>query len=404
MSDFIADLERELVAASQRRATRRRRVVPAPRPRPATVLAFVALAALAVALVAVARNLDDGSRPGDERPSPPPGGAALVLPAADVARPCPGAEQRIQSGKAPQLFPLGIFARARTKEDRVPPLEGADSYAWIPAGTLHLDAARRAAAAQLEAELFLVPGAEPREGGACDGELAAVFGVCLVVGAGDAVVKCFSDEEVEAGRAFALTSPGVVHGIAPDGAGRVTLRAGGEAISANVHENAYEIRAPVEAGEQIRLALERTEECRPSSELLDAVPALRSGEYRTVPADGSAPSAGVRQWARRIETGDALELWAVARCETVERACMVVVGGETYEQPLLCATAAAIRRGGMTWGFPANGRRVVAGLAPPGTRRVQAVSGDDVHDLPLTGGVFGGFLPPGFEGLNVRFR
>jgi hypothetical protein len=404
MSDFIADLERELVAAAHRRASRRRRVLLPSRPRAATVLAFVALAALAVALIAVARGVDDGSRAGDERPSPPPGpGVALALPAADVARPCPGAEQRSQPGKAPQPNPLGIFARAQTEADRVPPLDGADSYAWIPAGTIHLDAARRPAPERFDAELHLVPAAEPRDGGACDGELATVLGVCLVVGAGEPVVKCFSDEEVEAGRALALTSPGVVHGVAPDGAGRVTLHTGGEAISAGVHENAYEIRAPVEAGEQIRLALERTEECRPSSELLDAVPALRGGEYRMVPADGSAPSAGVRQWARRIETGDALELWAVARCETVERACVVLVGVETYEQPL-CATAASIRRSGMTWGFPARGGRAVAGLAPPGTRRVQAVSGGDEHDLSLTGGVFGGLLPPGFEGLNVRFR
>ncbi|HET9739673.1 MAG TPA: hypothetical protein VFP78_16275 [Solirubrobacteraceae bacterium] len=406
MSDFIADLEAELVDAARRRTTRRRRhVARVPRLRPAAVLAVVALAALVVALIAVARGLDNGSRAGDERPSVPPGpGVTLPLPAAQAARACPGVEQRSQRGKVPQSSPLSIFARPRTQQDALPSLDGADSFTWIPAGTIFPGASRRPTPEQFDAELYLVSIAEPRQGGDCDGFLDAVLGVCLVAGSGDAVVKCFSDEEVNAGRAIALTSPGVVHGIAPDGAARVTLHRDGEAVSAGVHENVYEIRVPVAAGDEIRLELERLEECRPSRELLEAVPALRDGAWQTLPAAAgeAMPSAGVRQWARRIETGDELELWAIAHCDSAERACVVPVGGETHEQQL-CATAADIRRSGMTWGFPAHGRRAIAGLAPPGTRRVQVVSGGDVHDLSLIGGVFGGLLPPGFAGLNVRF-
>ncbi len=188
MSDFIADLERELVVAAHRRTTRRRRVVRLPRPRPATVLAFVALAALVVALVAVARNLDDGSRPGDERPSPPPGGATLVLPAAAAARPCPGVEQRSLPGEGPS-YQLGIFARPQTGPDAVPPLDGADSSSWIPADTIIPDASRRPAPEHFDAELHLVPASEPRRDGACDGELDTAIVVCLVVGTGEAVVE-----------------------------------------------------------------------------------------------------------------------------------------------------------------------------------------------------------------------
>jgi len=70
-------------------------------------------------------------------------------------------------------------------------------------------------------------------------------------------VKCFSDEEVDAGRAVALTSPGVVRGIAPDGVTRVTLHAGGETVSADVHENAYEIAVSAAAGERVSVELER---------------------------------------------------------------------------------------------------------------------------------------------------
>ena len=62
MTDFIADLEAELVAAARRRANRRHRVLALPRLRPATALAFVALAALVVALFVVARGLDRACR------------------------------------------------------------------------------------------------------------------------------------------------------------------------------------------------------------------------------------------------------------------------------------------------------------------------------------------------------
>ena len=138
MSDFVADLERELVAAARRRATRRR-VVLVPRLRPATVLAVVAVVAMLVVAAAVVRGLEDGSRPGDERPQvPPPSGPAFALPAAPVAEPCPGVEQREEDDVI--QHPLSIFARPRTAADAVPALAGADSFAWIRAGTIHVSA------------------------------------------------------------------------------------------------------------------------------------------------------------------------------------------------------------------------------------------------------------------------
>jgi hypothetical protein len=395
MSDFISDLEAELLAAARRRAGSRRRVL-LPRPRPATVLAVVALAALVVAGLAAVRGLGDGSRPADEQPSLPPGpGVVLALPAAEAARPCPGVQQRTQAGDAPQPFPLSVFERPQTEPDAMPSLTGADSYSWIPAGTIFPDGSRRPSPDQFDAELHLVPAAEPRQGGGCVGELQPELGVCLVVGAGDAVVKCFSDEDVEAGRALAVTSSGVVHGIAPDGVGRATLHFRGESIAAEVHENAYEIRAPVAAGDRVRLELERLEECRPSPELLDVVPALRDGTWQTLPGDAT-PAAGVRQWARRIEAGGELELWAVARCDGVERACVLGVhAGKQMEGP--CGTADEIRtRGAISGMLPVGDGLVVMGLAPPRMRSAQAVRGDRVLDLTFANGVFGGLLPAAF--------
>ena len=56
-----------------------------------------------------------------------------------------------------------------------------------------------------------------------------------------------------------------------------------------------------------------------------------------------------------------------------------------------------LREHGSSWFFLVGDRRGVAGLAPPGTRGVQVVDGDRVHDLPFTGGVFGGLLPQAFQ-------
>jgi hypothetical protein len=250
MSDFISDLERELVGAARRRATGRRRVVLVPRLRP--VLSVIAVAATLVAAAAVVRGLDDGSRPGDERPQvPPPSGPEFALPAAPVAEPCPGVEQREVSGGV--QHPLSIFARPSTGADALPQLAGADSFAWIRAGTIHRVDARRAAAGQFGAEVYLVPAAEPRDGGTCEGRREAVLAVCLVVVDDETFVKCFMEDEVEGGRAVAVTPAGIAYGVVPDRVERVTLGAAGGTVSASVHDNAFEVAISAEAGEPVRM-------------------------------------------------------------------------------------------------------------------------------------------------------
>jgi hypothetical protein len=413
MNEFISDLEHELVAAARRRATRRRRVVLVPRLRP--VLVAVAIAALAVAAAAAVRGLEDGSRTGDERPHvPPPSGPAFRLPAAPVAQPCPGVEQREMAGGV--QHPLSIFTRPRTAADAVPALAGTDSFSWIRAGTIHRVDARRAAPEQFDAEVYVVPGAEPREGGTCDGELQAVMAVCLVVVDDQTFVKCFDEHEVEGGRAVAVTPDGVAYGVVPDRVERVLLDAPRENVSANVHDNVFSMPIAAEAGDEVRLELTRIRQCRPSDELLDAVPALRDGGWTTLPAEveDALPSGDVPRWARRIDAGDGLELWVVAHCDAVESACVIaVMGGGWFAQP--CGTAREIRRQGLRWTFPAGERAGVAGIAPPGTRRAEAVRGDRALELPLTGGVYGTVFPaafgradPGDDGgivdVIVRFR
>ena len=244
-----------------------------------------------------------------------------------------------------------------------------------------------------------MPAAEPRRGGACDGHREAMLAVCLVAVGEETFVRCFSELEVEGGRAVAVTPAGVAYGVVPDRVERVTLGAPGETVSANVHDNAFELPIAAKAGDQVRMELARVRQCPPSDELLDAVPALRDGDWVTLPtaADEALPSGrGMPRWARRIETGGGgLELWVLAHCEGVERACVIaVLGGNWVAKP--CATARELREHGSSWSFLVSGGRGVVGMAPPGTREVQLVEDDRVHDLPLTGGVFGGLLPPEF--------
>jgi hypothetical protein len=415
MNEFISDLERELVAAARRRATGRRRIGFVPRVRPATVLAILALAALTFAAVAVVRGLEDGSRTGDERPEvPPPPGATFPLPAAPVAQPCPGVEQREYSGGL--QHPFSVFTRPRTGADALPALAGADSFSWIPAGTIFPTDARRAAPEQFDAEVYLVPAAEPRQGGTCDGRREAVLAVCLVVVDDETVVRCFEEDELEGGRAVAVTSAGVAYGVVPDPVERVTLDAPGENVSATVHDNAFEMPIAAKAGDQVRLELARIRQCRPSDELLDAVPALRDAGWVKLPsaAEDALPSGGMPRWARRIETDGELVLWVLAHCDAAERACVIgVLDGNWVAQP--CATARELRQRGLRWTFPAGNRVGVAGIAPPGTRSAEAVRGDRSQELALTGGVYGTVLPAAFGSADpardgaivdvvVRFR
>jgi hypothetical protein len=405
MSDFISDLERELVGAARRRATGRRLFVP--RLRPAAVLTVVVLAALTIAGIAVVRGLDDGSRTGDERPQVPPPPGAFALPAAPAAQPCPGVEQREMAGGV--QHPLSVFARPGTAADAVPPLAGADSYAWIPAGTIHRVDARRAAPEQFDAEVYLVPAAEPRRGGACDGHKEAVLAVCLVAVAGETVVRCFSEDEIEGGRAVAVTSAGVAYGVVPDRVERVTLEGGGETVSATVHDNAFEMPIAAKAGDDVRLSLTRVRQCRPSDELLDAVPALRDGGWVTLTAEAEAalPNGGMPRWGRRIETDDELVLWVVAHCDAAERACIIALLDGLIAHT--CATAPEIRQRGLIGTFSVGEGVGVAGIAPAGADRAEAVSGDRSRELALTEGVYGAVLPPAFRpkedptGVTVRF-
>jgi hypothetical protein len=272
--------------------------------------------------------------------------------------------------------------------------------------------ARRATPEQFNAEVYLVPAAEPRQGGACDGRREAVLAVCLVVVEAETVVKCFDENEIEGGRAVAVTSAGVAYGVVPDRVERVTLDGPRENVTANVYDNAFSMPIAAKAGDDVRMELARVRQCRPSDELLDAVPALRDGGWATVPTEveDALPSGGVLRWARRIDTGGRLDLWVLAHCDAAERACVIaVLPGTWVAQP--CATAREVRQRGLSWTFATGDSVGVTGIAPPGTRRAEAVRGGRSHELTLTAGVYGTVLPRAFRAadpanldVTVEFR
>jgi hypothetical protein len=374
VNDFIADLEAELVSAARRRASRRR----LPRPRLAPV---IALAAVALAALLVIRGVDR-SQTADDRPAPQFGQSiAVIVPAAlDTAathQECEHAEG--WTAYAPADPALSVFARSRAPADALPGV--AD---WLPA-TFVLEQASRHVG-----DLWVVPVVGPNCRGSRD---TLVGGVCLVARAEHPVARCFSDAEVNAGKAIALTAPGTVAGIVPDGFTAVSV----DGITADVADNVFQAQvAGVEAGHQVRVRLAGVPRvCAPSQRAYAAVPALGqpptgnpTRDLEIAMADNGNRGAW-RDSAREITSRDGLHVWVVPDepCDRPsqddERVCLLPDGGS-----LACETPAVLARRGMIVRFRLHGRQGVAGVVPAGTRRVEAQIRGLVSPLVPTGGVY----------------
>jgi hypothetical protein len=390
VTDFIKELEAELLDAARRRAaTGRRRWRPAARPRR---LVAVALAAAGVLVIVVAVRAFDGPRD-DRAVAPPAEGVEVILPAAVPATACEEREQRVETHAE---SPLSVFARPRTADDALPRPGGN----WLPAVIIRPGDSRRAG----DAHLVVADGL--RTDGACvssamhrDGS-----GVCVVV---DDLVRCFDDATIAAGRAVALTGDGRVHGIVPDGVRRLKLEWDGGTADADVTDNVYEASAPgLSEGDAVRVLVQRPEAgCAPSRELLDAFAALRSqgggdpppGVVEVMTAAGAREAW--RRWARRAIVDGSLELWVAPYlpCDSdraqVEEACVVAV--RPGEEPRsLCARPEE----GSWMVLPGKGGLVLAGLATPTTAFLLANRPGVRHGEMMTpvGGLFGGVLPERF--------
>jgi LytR cell envelope-related transcriptional attenuator len=414
MTDFISELEAELVAAARRRAAapqRRRPRVSLPRLRPAPVAAAAGVAAIAAAAVLVVANIGE-TGPGDERAVPPAStGAALILPAAVPAADCQERDTRVMAGPVPDIS-LSVLSREREPAaDNLPDLAGE----WLPATTIWPGESRRAGD-----DVHLVPADGIRADGACvpPDEHDGGTGVCLVVRETGVLVRCFDTATIAAGRAVALTGRDRVHGIAPDGVKHLKLAWSGGAADADVTDNVYAAHTPgLEEGDAVRVIVQRPSQgCVPSRELLAAVPALAA-------ASGDEPPPAVaeamtregargawRRWARLARDGDDFEVWVAPNmpCDNPrkreEEACLVAIRPDEASG-VLCVWPGET---GSSLVVPGAERVTIAGFAPPGAGTLTVTRpGRATLETTAVGGVFGMVLPEPFgttgDGIDVMF-
>jgi hypothetical protein len=397
--DYLADFERELHAAAQRRqapSRARRRLL-------AVAMATAAAAAAAAIVLTLAA-------PGEREVEVPagllPAGHADDLQLVELAPSTCGRAQQVtlsDRDRAPRQ--MAIFKRSQ----RAPDAPDVDQMRGIPAGDYDLTATRSPTG--IGARVLLSPTRVPLPGCAEPGP--GEPGVCLISGAAS---RCFGLSEIEAGRALVLAEPETVIGMVPDGVESVSLEAGGEPVLATVAENAFLAKvAGAKPGTRVgvRFNTRRGEGCTPTAALLRAVPALEAEP----PAGGVPPairrsvdgrdSAVIGRHARLWGGGDGVAYWIVPQLQCdgadADEVCVVPLfeGEEDAEAAggSACATPAET---GRTWiHFPLrDGGAAVAGLAPPGASdvRVRTREGGVERRFAVKGGVWGGTL----EGYRPR--
>jgi hypothetical protein len=230
MTDFVHDLEAELLSAAKRRAAAGDGALRLPRPRIAwrPIALAVAVAALLAAAAAVTL------RPGGEQPAAPKRGA-FVAPVATPIQACDGtrapeiATTFQEIGGAPPPRALAVLRRPYAPSDQL--LAAAAALkTWLPVGEFDPTAVRRASVPAS----YVVPTSDLRTKPlACGGGRSRGPGVCLVMPANYA---CFTLAEIREGRALTINGRRLV-GIAPDGVRWVRLSASLGALSVdNVFE------------------------------------------------------------------------------------------------------------------------------------------------------------------------
>ena len=228
MTDFVQDLEAELLAAARRRATGRR-----PLPRIAWRPLAVAVAAAAL-LVAAFATLRPSERP--EPATPKPGAFVPLTPtpiqACDGSAP-PQLPQTFRAIGGPPpgdvTKALAVLRRPYAPSDQLLAI-AAPLDTWLPVGEYDPKAVRRASVPAS----YLVPTSDLRtKPRACGGGESRGPGVCLVM---PGRYACFTLAEIREGRALARNGRTYV-GIAPDGPTWIRINA---SLGALVVDNVFE--------------------------------------------------------------------------------------------------------------------------------------------------------------------
>lgn len=237
MTDFVRDLEAELLAAARRRAARRR-WFPRLSPRP-----LLAATALLLAVVTVLALLP---RQGQERPAVPVGDGFRVPAAQNITACASSAEPVMRPEQTAPRADLELFTRPQRARDRIAPAT------LLPVGATPRGARRPA----LSLDLVAVQVTDLRDvTPACGRGPSRGPGTCLLRGQ---AVACFTSTEIHAGRAFALTGTTLI-GLVPDGVTSVGLGAGRVPGRVAVRENTVEAQVQnLRPGDELAAEFDRT--------------------------------------------------------------------------------------------------------------------------------------------------
>lgn len=401
---FFADLQEELVDAARYRARQRARRPALPRPSPAalrrTVAGAVAVALVVVAAALLLRGGDGATVAGDRSAAPPPPAPVRfrLVPMQPLAI-CPQPVQQSADGNA--ISGISLLERPQRDTDALPFAAGR-----LPIGTFDPRSTRRATHTRLWSAVHVVPSLDVAAGGECGAHVGP--GLCLVADADE--FRCFTAVDVAWGRAVARTSADTLVGIVPDGVERVTVRAIGPPVSAEVVDNVYEARADVPAGVGVELAFDGAggAGCRRTiaPELLAEVALLRN---RTQPRDRlpAAARAALQHWpldavveegARYWGGGRPVDFWAVpvvprgrSDCAPASRVCVVAASSSAGAAQCVLDR----KRSEQNWwlGQLYPDQSLIFGTVPDGVTRVRVSHAGGTAVVDAHDNVFGGVLP-----------
>jgi LytR cell envelope-related transcriptional attenuator len=426
VTDFIAELEAELVDAARRRGARR----PLPRVRPGLVVRVALAVAVVAALIGAVALL---GRPGTGRDhgAAPPAGHGLPVPGSVAAggqllHACGAQARSLPVGDVPAVLmrQLAVLRRPQTEADPLP--EVPDISRWLPVGAYDPSAVRRLGplTGAPTRPVYIVPTSDLRNGPMACGRTGSIGpGACLVAGAASSPVLygCFRAADVLAGRAAIREAggPGArLHVLTPDGTLSVGVEQGTRHWSVGVGGNLAQRYLPLRP-QGVRLTLVGSPRgcgIRVDPRLARAIAALRAHAGAAPPASlGDAVNVheGGRiatDAARIAGGGDGITYWIVPAafpgdtpCAPLRRGCVIPVTSKPVGAPA-CADARDARFGGGVIAGPLSGRTVVYGVVPDRVGRVRVTSDGRSGTVDAHANVAAGLLPlPLHHVGGVRF-
>jgi DNA-directed RNA polymerase specialized sigma24 family protein len=407
--DGFADaLEEELVAAARFRAARGRprvalprvpRVRRLPRPRLKAVAALAVVALAVVAAIALLRGGEDGVA-GESIPPPPPNAVFSLLAMQPLVR-CPQ-PARASLATRGEFQGIAMLARTQRPPDLLP-----FSPRRLPIGTYD-PRTTRLAPSRLTSGLHVVPTTQVADFGGCKGDDGP--GVCLVA-AEERSFRCFTTNDVSAGRAVARTRNGVLVGIAPDGVGRVTLSAAGHSAGADVLQSFFEVQLDAIRGTPIEVAMQGADGCMRvvAPDLRRRVALLRVPAQPTLVLPAAALGV-VRAWAGTIDavvddgarfwgSRDGVDYWVVPvvpsgqeACAPATEVCVVAIPEESFADGS-CVLGDIPEDEQWRLAPLVPGHAVIYGVVPDGVTAVRVTIDGVSGDVEARDNVVGGVLP-----------